>query len=99
MNLQNFSSSKLNELKSRGVKEILIACIDELTGFSNAIYPQTQIQQCLIHQIRSSTQFVSYNLIADPKLVYKTTIEKSTPLNLELFDEKWGKKYSKIALS
>ena len=101
-----FWLSKLNELKSRGVEDILIACVDELTGFSNAIeavYPQTQIQQCIIHQIRSSTQFVSYKdikaLIADLKLVYKTTTEESAVLNLELFDEKWGKKYPKIAIS
>ena len=101
-----FWLSKLNELKSRGVEDILIACVDGLTGFSNAIeavYPQTQIQQCIIHQIRSSTQFVSYKdikaLIADLKLVYKATTEESALLNLELFDEKWGKKYPKIAIS
>lgn len=101
-----FWLSKLNELKSRGVEDILIACVDGLTGFSNAIeavYPQTQIQQCIIHQIRSSTQFVSYKdikvLIANLKLVYKATTEESALLNLELFDEKWGKKYPKIAIS
>lgn len=101
-----FWLSKLNELKSRGVEDILIACVDGLTGFSNAIeavYPQTQIQQCIIHQIRSSTQFVSYKdikaLIADLKLVYKATTEESALLNLELFDEKWGKKYPKITIS
>ncbi|MGL4653322.1 IS256 family transposase [Cetobacterium sp.] len=101
-----FWLSKLNELKSRGVEDILIACVDGLTGFSNAIeavYPQTQIQQCIIHQIRSSTQFVSYKdikaLIADLKLVYKAATEENVLLNLELFDEKWGKKYPKIAIS
>lgn len=101
-----FWLSKLNELKSRGVEDILIACVDGLIGFANAIeavYPQTQIQQCIIHQIRSSTQFVSYKdikaLIADLKLVYKATTEESALLNLELFDEKWGKKYPKIAIS
>ncbi len=101
-----FWLSKLNELKSRGVEDILIACVDGLTEFSNAIdavYPQTQIKQCIIHQIRSSTQFVSYKdikvLIADLKLVYKATTEESALLNLELFDKKWGKKYPKIAIS
>lgn len=101
-----FWLSKLNELKSRGVEDILIACVDGLIGFANAIeavYPQTQIQQCIIHQIRNSTQFVSYKdikaLIADLKLVYKATTEESALLNLELFDEKWGKKYPKIAIS
>ena len=101
-----FWLSKLNELKSRGVEDILIACVDGLTGFANAIeavYPQTQIQQCIIHQIRSSTQFVSYKdikaLIADLKLVYKASSEENALLNLESFDEKWGKKYPKIAIS
>ncbi|WP_330112288.1 IS256 family transposase (plasmid) [Cetobacterium somerae] len=101
-----FWLSKLNELKSRGVEDILIACVDGLTGFANAIeavYPQTQIQQCIIHQIRSSTQFVSYKdikaLIADLKLVYKASTEENVLLNLESFDEKWGKKYPKIAIS
>lgn len=101
-----FWLSKLNELKSRGIEDILIACVDGLTGFSNAIegvYPQTQIQQYIIHQIRSSTQFVSYKdikvLIADLNLVYKATTEESALLNLELFDKKWGKKYPKIAIS
>lgn len=101
-----FWLSKLNELKSRGVEDILIACVDGLIGFANAIeavYPQTQIQQCIIHQIRNSTQFVSYKdikaLIADLKLVYKATTEESALLNLKLFDEKWGKKYPKIAIS
>lgn len=101
-----FWLSKLNELKSRGIEDILIACVDGLTGLANAIeavYPQTQIQQCIIHQIRSSTQFVSYKdikaLIADLKLVYKASTEENALLNLESFDEKWGKKYPKIAIS
>ena len=76
---------KLNELKSRGIEDILIACVGRLTGVFNAIeavYPQTQIQQYIIYQIRSSTQFVSYKdikiLIADLRLVYKVTIEESS---------------------
>ena len=55
--------SILNGLKNRGVDDILIACIDGLTGFSEAIaavYPKTEIQQCIIHQIRNSTKYVSY---------------------------------------
>ncbi len=98
--------SKLNELKFRGVQDILIACVDGLTGFSNAIesvFPKTEIQQCIIHQIRSTTQFVSYKdikeLIADLKLVYKATSEEIALVQLENFDEKWGKKYPKIAIS
>ena len=53
----------LNSLKNRGVEDILIACVDGLTGFTNAIeavYPRTEVQQCIIHQIRNTTRFVSY---------------------------------------
>ena len=101
-----FWLSKLNELKTRGVEDILIACVDGLTGFANAIesvFPQTQIQQCIIHQIRNSIQFVSYKdikaLMNDLKAVYKAPSEESALLNLETFDENWGKKYPKIAIS
>ena len=58
-----FWLSVLNSIKARGVEDILIACIDGLTGFTNAIeavYPKTEIQQCIIHQIRNTTRFVSY---------------------------------------
>ena len=58
-----FWLSILNELKDRGVKDILIACVDGLTGFPQAIeavFPQTEIQQCIIHQIWKTTKFVSY---------------------------------------
>lgn len=58
-----FWLSVLNELKNRGVQDILITCVDNLTGFSQAItacYPQTEIQKCIIHQIRNSTRYVSY---------------------------------------
>ncbi len=58
-----FWLSVLNELKNRGVQDILIICVDNLSGFSQAIaacYPQTEIQMCIIHQIRSSTRYVSY---------------------------------------
>ncbi len=63
----------MNGLKNRGVEDILIACVDGLNGFPQAIeavYPKTEIQQCIIHQIRNSTKFVSYKdikkLMADP---------------------------------
>lgn len=58
--------SILNGLKNRGVEDILIACVDGLTGFPQAIeavFPQTEIQQCIIHQIRNTTKFVSYKEI------------------------------------
>jgi transposase-like protein len=101
-----FWLSILNGLKNRGVEDILIACVDGLTGFSNAIeaiFPRTEIQQCVIHQIRNSTKFVSYKdiklLMTDLKKVYAAIDEQTALYELEVFDEKWGVKYPKIALS
>ena len=96
----------LNSLKNRGVEDILIACVDGLTGFSGAIeavYPKTEIQQCVIHQIRNSTKYVSYKdikvLMADLKKVYGAVDEPSALGALDDFDAKWSAKYPKIALS
>ena len=96
----------LNSIKNRGVNDILIACVDGLTGFSNAIeavYPKAEIQQCVIHQIRNTTRFVYYKdmkeLMEDLKSVYGASDEQSALSNLERFDEKWGKKYPKTARS
>jgi len=96
----------INELKNRGVDDILITCVDGLSGFSEAIsavYPQTEIQKCVIHQIRNSTKFVSYKdikrLMVDLKKVYKAVNEETALAALEEFDETWGKKYAKIAIS
>ena len=98
-----FWLSIMNGLKNRGVEDILIACVDGLTGFSQAIeavYPQTEIQQCIIHQIRNSTKFVSYKdikkLMADLKLVYAAPTEETALNELELFKDKWDSKYPKI---
>jgi transposase-like protein len=96
----------LNGLKNRGVDDILIACVDGLTGFTNAIeavYPQTEIQQCIIHQIGNTTKYVSYKdikaLMADLKKVYAAVDEQTALFELDTFEEKWGKKYPKIATS
>ncbi|MBI6873367.1 IS256 family transposase [Clostridium aciditolerans] len=96
----------LNGLRNRGIEDILIACVDGLTGFTNAIeaaFPKTQIQQCIIHQIRNSTKYVSYKdikvLMADLKLVYAAIDEQTALDHLDAFDEKWSGKYPKIALS
>lgn len=96
----------LNGLKNRGVADILIACVDGLTGFASAIeavFPRTEIQQCVIHQIRNSTKFVSYKdikaLMADLKKVYAAVDEQTALYQLDAFGEKWGGKYPKIALS
>ena len=101
-----FRLSVMNGLKNRGVEDILIACVDGLTGFPAAIeevYPKTEIQQCIIHQIRNTTKFVSYKdikaLMADLKKVYAAVDEQTALSEPENFDEKWGNKYPKIAIS
>lgn len=101
-----FWLSVMNGLKNRGLKDILIACVDGLTGFSaaiEAVYPKTEIQQCIIHQIRNTTRFVSYKdikaLMADLKRVYAAVDEPTALSELDNFDEKWSNKYPKIAIS
>ena len=101
-----FWLSILNGLKKRGVEDILIACVDGLTGFPQAIeavFPETEIQQCIIHQIRNTTKFVSYKelkpLMADLKRVYAAPTEEIALAELDSFDEKWSGKYPKIAKS
>lgn len=101
-----FWLSVMNGLKNRGLQDILIACVDGLTGFPaaiEAVYPKTEIQQCIIHQIRNTTRFVSYKdikaLMADLKKVYAAIDEQTALSELENFDEKWGNKYPKIAIS
>ena len=101
-----FWLSILNGLKNRGVEDILIACVDGLTGFPQAIeavFPDTEIQQCIIHQIRNMTKFVSYKelkpLMADLKRVYAAPTEEIARAELDGFDEKWSGKYPKIAKS
>jgi len=96
----------LNELKKRGLEDILIISTDNLPGFSQAIeavYPKTQIQKCIIHQIRSSTKYVSYKdireLMKDLKAVYKATSEDLALTNLDYFEEKWGSKYPSCVAS
>jgi len=90
----------LNDLKSRGVLDVYLFCVDGLKGFREAIaavYPKAQIQRCIIHQIRYSTRFVGYKdikqLMADLKLVYKAVTEEEALENLMTFKEKWCKKY------
>ncbi|MCG1024379.1 IS256 family transposase [Dehalobacter sp.] len=101
-----FWLSVMNGIKNRGVEDILIACVDGLTGFTSAIeavFPKTEIQQCIIHQIRNTTKFVSYKdikaLMADLKNIYAAIDEQTALYELDAFDEKWGSKYPKIAVS
>lgn len=90
----------LNDLKTRGVKTVNLFCVDGLTGFREAIqavYPFASIQRCIIHQIRSSTKYVSYKhlkeFVADLKLIYTSINEESAMERLIEFKEKWGKDY------
>ena len=93
----------VNGLRNRGVKDILIACMDGLNGFPQAVeavFPQAEIQQCVIHQIRSSTKYVSYKdiraVMADLKAVYGAPTEEAALSALEGFGERWNGKYPKI---
>lgn len=101
-----FWATVLNGLRNRGIQDIFIACTDNLTGFStaiNAVFPKTDIQNCIIHQLRNSSKYVSYKdikkLMADLKAVYAASDEQSALVALDEFEENWGKKYPKIAPS
>lgn len=101
-----FWATVLNSLKNRGVEDILIACTDNLTGFDaaiNATFPKTEIQNCIIHQLRNSSKYVSYKdlkpLMADLKAVYAAVDEDAALEALEIFSQRWDKKYPKISQS
>lgn len=90
----------LNGLKNRGVQDILIVSVDGLAGFSEAIavaYPKTEVQRCIIHQIRSSTKYVSYKDVkaftAALKPIYKAPTEESALGALDELERIWGAKY------
>jgi len=90
----------LNDLKNRGVEDVLIFSVDGLTGLKEAIqaaYPKAEIQRCIIHQLRNSFKYISYKDIKefarDFKDVYKAVNEESALENLGELEEKWGKKY------
>lgn len=96
----------LTDLQNRGVKDILIACIDNLTGFAEAIqsiYPYTEIQSCVVHQIRNSLRYVSYKdykaVTKDLKLIYGAVSKDIAEMELLQFEEKWGKQYPIIIKS
>ena len=101
-----FWAGVLNSMRNRGVDDILIACTDNLTGFSQAIeavFPQTDIQNCIIHQLRNSSKYVSYKdlkaLMADLKKVYTAVDEESAMSALDDFAAVWDSKYPKISKS
>lgn len=91
----------LNELKARGVTDILIACIDGLNGLGKAIeavFPHTEIQRCIIHMIRNSLKYIPHKhrkeFIKDLKMVYTASSESEAHYELLKLIDKWGKKYS-----
>ena len=102
----SFWLSVCNDLKNRGVEDILIACKDGLSGFSEAVssvFPQTEIQLCIIHQIRNSLKYVSYKeqraLMADLKKVYQALTLEEAEAAFEAFKERWGQKHPIIIRS
>lgn len=96
----NFWLSVLTDLNNRGVKDILIASIDNLKGFPEAIqsiYPECEVQTCIIHQIRNSLKYVASKnqkeFMKDLKLVYKADTKEVAETELDNLEDKWGKKY------
>ena len=96
----------INELKNRGVRDILIACCDGLKGFPEAIeavFPQTVVQTCIVHMIRNSVRFVSYKdrneVVRDLKPVYSAPSREEAENALTRFEDKWGRRYAMIGAS
>lgn len=96
----NFWLSVLTDLQNRGVKDILIACIDNLNGFAEAItsvYPKTEVQSCIVHQIRNSLKYVASKnqkeFMTDLKEVYRAPSKDFAEEKLKVLSEKWEKKY------
>ncbi|MCW3047322.1 MAG: family transposase [Solirubrobacterales bacterium] len=96
----------LNDLHQRGTQDVLIACVDGLTGFPEAIeavFPQAWVQTCIVHQIRNSMRYVAYKdrkrVAADLKPVYRAINADAALHALNAFDERWGASYPMIAQS
>lgn len=101
-----FWLSVLNELKNRGVQDILIVSVDNLTGFSEAIsacYPEAEIQKCIVHQIRNSIRYVSYKdvkkITSALRPIYTAASEPAALEELNQFEATWGSKYPLIVRS
>ncbi len=98
--------SVLTELQNRGVRDIIIAAVDGLTGFPEAIntlYPKAQVQLCIVHMVRNSLKYVSYKdrkvVAADLKRIYQSITAKEAEIELKTFAKKWDSKYPSIAKS
>lgn len=101
-----FWLSVLNDLHARGVKDILIASVDGLTGFPeaiNAVFPKTDIQLCIVHMVRNSLKYVGYKerklVAADLKEIYQSVTEAGALMALERFEQKWDAKFPSISKS
>lgn len=101
-----FWLSVLTELKNRGLEDILIACVDGLKGFPDAIaveYPQTKVQLCIVHMVRNSLRYVSWKdykaVTADLKQIYHSATEREAQQALAAFGERWDSQYPQIARS
>lgn len=99
----NFWLCVLTDLQNRGVKDILIACIDNLNGFPaaiNTVFPQAVIQTCLVHQIRNSLKYIvskdQKSFMVDLKPVYKADTLEQAELRMDDLEAKWGKKIWKV---
>lgn len=95
-----FWLSVLTNLRERGIRDIMIACIDNLTGFSEAIesiFPETDVQLCVVHQVRNTMRYVPWReskaVIKDMKKIYKAPTQEQSQKELDNFVSKWGKKY------
>jgi transposase-like protein len=102
----NFWLSVLTDLKARGVQDILIACIDNLTGFSEAIasvFPKVEVQSCIVHQVRNSLKYVASKdqkgFMKDLKKVYQAVNKEQAEMQLIDLEDKWGKKYPVVLKS
>ncbi len=99
----SFWRQVLNDLKQRGIEDVFIACIDNLKGFAEAIedyFPRTEVQLCLVHQMRNSMKYVIYRdlreIVKDLKLIYTAATEQQGMEQLLVAENKWGKKYPAI---
>lgn len=96
----------LTDLQNRGVQDILIACIDNLPGFAEAIesiFPKSEVQLCVVHQIRNSLRYITSEdqkaFLKDLKKVYQAKSKESAEFNLDELEKKWGTKYPVVILS
>ncbi len=96
----------LTELQNRGIQDVLIACVDGLKGFPDAIntvFPQTQIQLCVVHMVRNSLKYVSYKdykaVTTDLKQIYQAATEEEALLALERVSDRWDDQYPRISKS